>query len=418
LTTKPLHIVFHAGCAAFLALALVCGGLPRHATASPPGAAAPTVGLRVVYTQHDNVFLLDTASGRTRPLTTQGGHGDVVYPRYDWSPDGRYLLLVRGHRSTPATDLLLLDPTGTVLRTLASPTTTAVFQPSWAADADLVAYVATTTPAAPALGGVIDHLWSIDPRGRRAPLWSFFEAVGCGGGTSDPSEQLLWRETGFGSVAMTFNWRTTQHLAVYTPTLCVGSVDVTDTRTGRTGPLGQHPSAWHEGVLAPNESVVAAMISAGQARTVVSALPTPGALGRAAAPGELPAWSRDGRTLYFVRRTPGPVLHMRDSLGNETDSQTYTTAVWQGRADGSGLRQIASFDAFGTGPLHLAPDGHSLVFARVDNSWALWRHRLAGNVVTPALLARYGPRVAVVRLGIGGTLRTLVADAGQPAVQP
>jgi hypothetical protein len=396
-------------------LALVAVAL---STARPVGAAAPAAGLRVVYTQHDNVFLLDTASGRTRPLTTQGGHGAVIYPDYAWSHTGRYLLLVRGHQTNPATDLLLLDPTGTVLRTLASPNTTAVFLPSWAADVELVAYVASTTPAATGLAGVIDHLWSVDPRGRRAPLWSFFEAVGCGGGTSDPSEQLLWRETGFGSVAMTFNWRSAQHLAVYTPTLCVGSVDVTNTRTGQTGPLGQHPAQWHEGVLAPNAAVVAAMITEGQARTVVLAQPQPGALGSAVAPGELPAWSRDGRTLYFVQRTPGPVLHMRDSLGNEIDSQTYTTGVWQSRADGSGLRRIASFDAFGTGPLQLTPDGHSLVFARVDNSWALWRHRLAGDVVTPALLARYGPRVAVVRLGIGGTLRTLVADAGQPAVQP
>ena len=414
---KPQHIVIRASCAAFLVLALVVGGLPRHATASSPGTAAPAVGLRVVYTQHDNVLLLDTASGRTRPLTTQGGHGDLVYPRYAWSPDGRYLLLVRGHRTTQPTDLLLLDRSGTVLRTLTSPTTTAVFQPSWAADVDLVAYVATTTPAAMGLG-VIDHLWSVDPRGRRAPLWSFLEAVGCGGGTSDPSAQLLWVETGFGSVAMTFSWRTARHLAVYTPTLCGGSVDVTDTRTGRTGQLGQHPQAWHEGLLAPNGAVVAAMITAGQARTVVLAPPRPGALGRAIAPGELPAWSRDGRVLYFVRRTPGPLLHMRDSLGNEADSQTYTTAVWQGRADGSSLRQIAAFDAFGTGSLQLAPDGRSLVFARVDNSWALWRHRLAGDVVTPALLARYGPRVAVVRLNLDGTLHTLVADAGQPAVQP
>jgi hypothetical protein len=266
--------------------------------------------------------------------------------------------------------------------------------------------------------GIIDHLWSVDPHGRRAPLWSFFEAVGCGGGTSDPSAQLHWRETGFGSVAMTFSWRTAQRLAVYTPTLCVGSVDVTDTRTDRTGQLGQHPLWWHEGVLAPNGAVVAAVIPAGQDRTVVLAAPRPGTLGRAVAPGELPAWSRDGRVLYFVRRTPGPLLHLRDSLGNEADSQTYTTAVWQSRADGSGLQRIAAFDAFGTGPLQLAPDEHSLVFARVDNSWALWRHRLAGDVVTDALRARYGPRVAVVRLSLDGTLRTLVADAGQPAVQP
>ena len=40
---------------------------------------------------------------------------------------------------------------------------------------------------------------------------------------------------------------------------------------------------------------------------------------------------------------------------------------------------IASFDAFGTGPLQLAPDGRSLIFVRVDNSWTLWRHRLAAR---------------------------------------
>jgi hypothetical protein len=242
--------------------------------------------------------------------------------------------------------------------------------------------------------------------------------MGCGGGTSDPSEQLLWLETGYGSVAMTFSWRTARHLAVYTPTLCRGSVDVTDTRTGQTGQLGQHPWQWHEGVLAPSGSIVAAMITAGQTRTVVLAPPRPGALGHAIALGELPVWSRDGRVLYFVRRTPGPLLRLRDSLGNAVDSQTYTTAIWQCQADGSDLRQIAAFDAFGTGPLRLAPDGRSLVFARVDNSWELWRHRLTGDVITQALLARYGPQVAVVRLGVDGALSTLVADAGQPAVQP
>jgi WD40-like Beta Propeller Repeat len=414
---KPLPIVSRASGAAILVLALVFGGLPRHATASPSGNAGPAVGLRVVYTQRDNVFLLDTASGVITQLTTRGGRGDIVYPRYAWSRDGRYLLLVRGHLRTQATDLLLLDRNGTVLRTLASLATTAVFRPSWAADADLVAYVASATPSA-AIPGTINRLQSVDPSGRRAPLWSFGEPTGCGGGTSDPSEQLEWEETGFGSLALTFTWFAKYHLAVYTNSLCVGSVLVTDTRTGSTGPLGSHPHAWHEGVLSPDGTVVAAMISSTPERTIVLAMPRPGAVGSAVAPGELPAWSRDGRALYFVRRTPGPLLHMRDSFGNATDSQTYTTAIWRSRADGSGLQRISSFDAFGTGPLQFAPDGRSLVFARVDNSWALWRHRLAGDLITDALRARYGPRVTVTRLGLDGRLISLAADAGQPAVQP
>lgn len=392
-----------------LALTLTVAGASARAATAP--------GLRVVYTQHDNVYLLDTASGQTRQLTTRGGHGDIIYPWYAWSPDGRYLLLVRGHQSTPATDLLLLDRTGTVLRTLASPSTPAVVRPAWAADADRLSYVASATPAA-SVPGTIDHLVSLDPQGHRAPLWSFGEPAGCGGGTSDPSEQLEWGETGFGSLAMTFSWLTARHLAVYTNSLCAGSVDVTDTRAGVTRPLGQHPQAWHEGLLAPTGAMVAAVLATGQERTLVLAAPHAGALGRPVAPGELPLWARDGRTLYFVRRAPGPVLHMRDSVGDVADAQTYTTAIWRCAADGAHLRRIAAFDAFGTGPLQLAPDGRALIFAKVDNSWALWRHRLAGDRVTEALRTRYGPRVTLVRLDLNGPLHTLVSDAHQPAVQP
>ena len=161
--------------------------------------------------------------------------------------------------------------------------------------------MASATPAA-AIPGTINRLQSVDPRGRRAPLWSFGEHTGCGGGTSDPSEQLEWEETGFGSLALTFTWFAKHHLAVYTNSLCVGSVLVTDTRTGRTGPLGRHPHAWHEGVLSPDGTVVAAMITSPPERTIV--------------------------------------LHMRDSFGNATDSQTYTTTIWRSRADGSGLQRI------------------------------------------------------------------------------
>ena len=98
-----------------------------------------------------------------------------------------------------------------------------------------------------------------------------------------------------------------------------------------------------------------------------------------------------------------------------TDSQTYTTTIWRCQADGSGLRRIASLERLGTGPLQLAPDGRSLVFARVDNSWTLWRHRLAGDRITNTLRARYGPRVTLVRLALDGRLRTLRLSGCPPA---
>lgn len=50
------------------------GGMPMATSAAPP--------LRVVYTQHDNVYLLDVASGHRTALTARGGHGDIYYPWY------------------------------------------------------------------------------------------------------------------------------------------------------------------------------------------------------------------------------------------------------------------------------------------------------------------------------------------------
>ncbi len=394
---------------AVLSMAVWLGGAASAVT--PP--ARP---LRIVFLRHDNVYLLDTATGTSRALTTRGGHGDIYYPWYEWSPDGRYLLLVRGHQSSTVQDLLLLNADGAVLRTLASTQVTSIFAPHWATDANLIAYVASATPSATVPGNV-DHLARLDVQGRRSPLWSFGEPAGCGGGTSDPSEMLQWTQTGFGSLAMTFYWSTTRHLAVYTNSLCAGSVDVTDTRSGVTRPLGLHPTLWHEAVVSPSGVIAATTVSA-NSRTIMLTTVQPGAPVHAVGPGELPRWSRDGRFLYLIRRTPGAVLHMVDEFGNPVDSKTYTTSIWRCNADGSGLVRLASFDAFGAGPLHLTPDGRALVFARVDNSTNLWKHRMAGNRITADLFARYGPHVSVARLGLDGSLTMLIGDAGMPAVQP
>ena len=280
---------------------------------------------------------------------------------------------MRGRQSATGTDVLLLNQDGTVLRTLASSTTATSFQPLWAADADLIAYVSSSTPSAWAAGSV-DRLQSLDIQGHRSTLWSFGEPGGCGGGTSDSSQQLEWGETGFGELAITFYWSVGRHLAVYTTSLCAGAVDVAETRTGATRQLGAHPEWWHEAAVSP-----AGVVAQGRARRIVLTGPTPGAAIQTMGAGELSLWSHDGHTLYLARRTPGTVLYMHDALGNAVESQTYSTAVWRCNADGSGMRHLASFDAFGTGPLAMTPDGRASVFARVDNSWALWRHRQAGD---------------------------------------
>lgn len=80
---------------------------------------------------------------------------------------------------------------------------------------------------------------------------------------------------------------------------------------------------------------------------------------------------------------------------------------------------ILSQQAYGFGPLTVTPDGGSLLFSRVDNASALWRHRLPGNRFNAHLLASYGPAVRVQVLNTAtGAVKTLMLNAGRPAVQP
>jgi hypothetical protein len=135
--------------------------------------------------------------------------------------------------------------------------------------------------------------------------------------------------------------------------------------------------------------------------------------------GKLPRWSRDGRTLYFVRRVPGVIYRLRDESGNLLELRSYTSAIWRAKRDGTGAHRLVVEDAYAFGPLQLTTDGRALVFSRIANIEALWLHRLPGNRVNNALLRRYRPTVSVQRLDLTtGRVQTLVAHGGRAAVQP
>jgi len=145
----------------------------------------------------------------------------------------------------------------------------------------------------------------------------------------------------------------------------------------------------------------------------------PGGLVRTIGAAELPGWSRDGQTLYGVRRVPGVVYHLRDEFGNRLDFQTYTSAIWRANADGSGFRQLLAENAYTFGPLQVSPDGHTLCYTRIANDDDIWAHRLTGNRTTSALLRRYRPVLTVERLDVTtGHTSTLVAYAARPVVEP
>jgi hypothetical protein len=219
---------------------------------------------------------------------------------------------------------------------------------------------------------------------------------------------------------MTFplQWSIKQHSAL----MWIGAgTSLIDTRTGVARHLGTARQQMGDAVLSRTGQLAAALQVCGKAgcagRIVLVDPVTLRAthdLGR----GELPAWSADGQSLYFVRRTLTSVLRFKDASGNPTPSNVYRTSIWRAGADASGLTRLVDEDAYGFGFLNVSSDGGTLVFSRVDNATQLWQHRLTNDAFNSTLLKRYGPQVTVQRYSGDGSPTTLFRDGGLPSVQP
>jgi Tol biopolymer transport system component len=395
-----------------------------HAAGTVNRAGLDPLQVRLAITENFNVSFVNGFGGAKRVVTSKGtGYNGVWYPHYAWSFDGKYLLLIRNSPTSnhgTRSDLLLLDSTGAVLRTLAQPVASADFQPGWATDADQIAYVAwqkfLKNGAKP-----YNAVDVVDVQGNKRSLWGYRSTgEGCGGGTSDPAAQKYSAETGFGGVPQSLVWSTSRHLAIYSAS-CAGGLAMIDLRTRQTHLLGQASHPWNEAALSRNGILAATVGACAPTRcsTKITLVNTKsGAIVGNAGAGELPAWSLDGRTLYFTEQTPGKVLQLKDQLGNKVQLVTNITSIWRANANGTHLLRLVSADAYGFGPLSLTPDGTSLIYSSVDNDWNLYNHRLAGNRYTDALLKQYGPKVQVMRFDSGKRPVVIAPSAGQPAVQP
>lgn len=395
------------------------------ASSMAPARAATISHTAVIFSRHFNVFVTNTAGKSVTAITSRGtGYQGIYYPWYQWSPDGRYILLVR---SEPATgnrrqeDLLLLDARGKILRTLATMPAYTDFYPHWAIDGDQIAYVAWTkwpkTSTIPyyAINGV-----GID--GKKHVVWGYWSiGVGCGGGTSDPAETAFWGETGFGGMPSSLQWSLARHLAIYSAG-CDGGLKLTDTRTGATRVLGTQRNSWNEAAISRAGTLAVTGGTCGSKTCTPNILLvnlTSGAIVRTIPGGELPSWSPDGRTLYFERRRPSRTrITMVDVTGNTVTFQPNITSLWSAHADGASEKQLLAEDAFGFGRPAVTGDGRSIIFSRVDNDWRLWNHRLTGNRFSPALIRQYGPSVSIQRFDSSGGLVTIATHAGLPSVQP
>jgi len=303
-----------------------------------------------------------------------------------------------------------------VLRTLATPPFPTDFLPTWAIDADEIALV-TRQKVDRSFGGFVNFVTRMDVQGHAHAFFTYRSHEGCGGGTSDPAARLYWQETGFGGDAPRMSWSVKQGLAAYTAS-CAGGVNVIDLRTGRTQ---SHPH-WMEPALSARGTVAAVGLASSPPPTpaVIVVDLRSGRTSHTVARGELPAWSPDGSSLYFVYRHTVRTLPARLPQNGPISLPVYRSAVMQARADGSHATSLFSADAYGFGPLNLVNGGQVLLFSRIENDWNLWRHRSQRGVlpIGPGYTSPYFPQVAVMRWDRGGGLRIIERNAGQPAVQP
>jgi hypothetical protein len=400
---------------ALAVLLIATAGIAAAVVPNQPVHAGAQLGVAV--TRGFNVYLTTATGGATHAVTTRGtGYAGYWYPWYSWSPDGKYLLLLRWHASGPTGTLFLADATGKVLRTLATPPIPTDFWPSWALDADQIAFVARQQVDR-SYGGFRNIVMRMDVNGRTHPLFTYLSHEGCGGGTPDPAEQRYWQEVGFEGDAPRMSWSVTQGIAAYTAS-CAGGMNITDLHTGRTQ---SHPH-WIEPALSLRGTLaVAAPRSASPPRpAVVLVNPHTGRILRVAGRGELPGWSPDGNSLYFIDRTQVRTLPARDTGGHPFPLPVFRSAVLRANADGGHAAPLFSTDAFALGPLNLVNSGQALIFSRVENDWNLWRHRSKNGTlpIGPGYTSPYFPRVDVMRWDRGGRLRVIESNAGRPVVQP
>lgn len=384
---------------------------------------------RVAFTQHNNVLLMNPTDNNVLKLTTLGtGYvpgKSTNYPYYAWSPDGRYLLVVKTV-FVPGKDnrslLLLFDQRGHLLRSLGETQFPSDFNANWAIDGDQIAFTAWTKQAGPS-NGFYHEVDRVNVNGQRSFLLSYTSQEGCGGGTGDPAAATFWQETGFGGVPTTLQWSMSRRVLLHSDG-CGAGLDLVNLQTHVSRGLGASSRGinWEEAALSTTGRLVVVISSAraNQSFTYMAlADPRTGTIQRRLGPGELPAWSHDGRSLFYVRRTPGRMLHKKDAFGNDTGSQIYQSAIWRTDANGMHGVRLLLQNAYGFGPLNVSPDKTVLIFSRTDNAWKFYRYRdrLQGPI-SSAQAKRAMPQVQIERLQIGEGIRTLIHQAGRPAVQP
>jgi hypothetical protein len=432
--------------ALLLACTLTAPAEPQQALASGSGSprqALPSLIAYTAYTHGANIYMMDdqgkhVVAVTTRAITTE--KSAVSYPYYAWSPDGMYLLLVR-QRWDPqkrwlANDLLLIDRQGSLVRVLASGMAGANFMPSWAADSDRIAYQSVQIIGAKiqcCFIPVHHTVLLVDTRGNVSPGWRYTTLeYGDGGppGSVNGADWLFQRERYYQGLDQYLHadppvvWSDARHLAIFNVGDLFTDYEIIDMRASTIiAPPDPGGWNWDAVALSSNGQTLAASTNGGN--IALFDLRT-GLAGRVIGRGLLPAWSRDGRTLFFEQRDRrslsqcnGPGVGWRLIDGHTYTSTPwviepeYYTSLWQVDAvRWSKPTRILIEYAHGFGTAQPLSNGPVLVFSGVENGAKFCRQTA---VDAGTRVRRYGPRVYIQIYAAGSGLRRLVWDAGRPA---
>lgn len=385
-----------------------------HASPSP---------LLIAYIHSDNVWVAHADGTAAQQLTFDGTgtrivHGaQVTYGYLNWSPDGQRLLFARFAMSGAAGALQqgwqLEQWTSDRLSSLQGHISGLDFDPQWSADGRSIAYMAQSRydQHTTMFHNLVDI---VSTSGVVTPLVRFQAHEGCVTTSSDPSELTLWNQIGYGGIRQSFLWSSRNHFLIYSAVCIHTGLTYLDLLTHRSHPVGKWMT---EAVLSPDGQQLVGIenhhlvLSRADGTGLRPLLGTNGA--------ELPVWSPSGNSIYYVVRRTESTLRYQDQSGNLFEIEVKRSSIR--RFDVRSGRVTALLDApvHGIGNLSVSPDGRWLYFTRVTNSDALYRHLVGRPHVTNALLQRYGPNTAVVRMpAAGGTVRVVSNESGQVAVSP
>lgn len=392
------------------------------ATLEPTSTAQPRPAPMLAYVQEGALYLRP-ADFSSDPIQVDRCEPNIscVLMHLLWSPDGTHLLYTHSPLDGRSEQFLkVVDRAGAVR--IVSDHINYVFAPTWSPDSQRLAYVVGTAEYVDIEEQLALHIVEAATLTDEV-IGTIGFGGGCGGGPGSTSQQILQLE-GFGYFSAKLAWAAGDIL-LYSRTCSGSGIGRFDLQSRqRLEPYPDTRQLLNFTLNADRTRWAAVSMFDGGEKTEI-------ALGNPAQVIYETFATADGQSLhsvffgphsnqlYYTTRQAGLSEFFDTTAYNATtfpfisgQFDFYTTALWAG-APGAEAQQLGTFDVFGIGSLAEDANG-AVLFTQVPNDRLLYEVVKAGQPLTDALAAL--PRPAVMRLASGGTLDTLIDQAGELAL--